>query len=63
MSEGGTEGRLYGILRGAMLQGRLSNTWHTILYSMSEGGMEGRLYGILRCTMLQRRLSNMWHII
>ncbi len=26
------EGRLYGILRGAMLQGHLSNTWHFILY-------------------------------
>jgi hypothetical protein len=34
MSEGRMEGhlgRLY-ILQGAMLQGRLSNTWHIILY-------------------------------
>jgi hypothetical protein len=30
------EGRLYGILRGPMLQGRQSNTWHIILWVRAE---------------------------
>ncbi len=33
------EGRLYSILKCAMLQGRLSNTWHIILF---ECGWNGR---------------------
>ncbi len=57
------EGCLYSILRGAMLQCRLSKTWLIMLQYMSEGGMEGRLYSILRGAMLQGRLSNTWHII
>jgi hypothetical protein len=57
------EGRLYSILKCAMLQGRLSNIWHITVYYVSEGGMEGRLYSILKCAMLQGHLSNTWHII
>ncbi len=64
MSEGGMEGRLghlYSILRGAMFQGRLSNTWHIILFECGWNG--GRLCSVLRGAVLQGRLSNMWHII
>ncbi len=34
----GRLGSLYSILRGAMLQGRLSNTWHVILYELGRNG-------------------------